>query len=358
MLKELLNQFFIFISFIFIGAHIIRDTNILSKKAFIRNIVIGMYGALMAITLMSFTIPVPASNTVVDLRYMALLLIYFYFGFIPSILTAVAMILYRLSISGINESSVTAVLSICLYFVSYWLLDHFVKHYLKKWVSFFLASIIISMSSLVYLLKGTDYLNLVLIEYLLVSVGGVIILYVLSEYAKTSNELYSQYKTISTKDFLTGLNNTRQFDHIYNELISRAKEQNQTIGMMMIDIDHFKQVNDTYGHPAGDSILKQVSMILRGFACKSYSISRIGGEEFCILMDHVNKRQAYDIAENVRSSVEKHHFCFESETCIKVTVSIGVAISPDTIMNPEKIKHHADQLLYQAKQTGRNKVCI
>lgn len=125
----------------------------------------------------------------------------------------------------------------------------------------------------------------------------------------------------------------------------------------MIDIDFFKKVNDTYGHAEGDAVLRELGKILLK-SCRSYDIvSRNGGEEFTILLLDCPEIQALQIAERVRYSVETHPFIMTNETQINITVSIGVSSYPEATNKIEKLLELADETLYIAKRTGRNKVC-
>ena len=165
------------------------------------------------------------------------------------------------------------------------------------------------------------------------------------------------YKKDSIKDFLTGLYNTRQFDKILNLSFERVLENKEKLSCLMIDIDNFKKVNDTYGHAIGDIVLKELAQILKN-NCRVFDVvGRIGGEEFCALLLNCPKDQTSEIALRINNAVEKHEFNISENKFINITVSIGVAIYPDTTSNLEDIKEKADIALYKAKQSGRNRVC-
>jgi len=181
--------------------------------------------------------------------------------------------------------------------------------------------------------------------------------YYLINYAIYSNELYRQYKKDSFKDFLTGLNNTRQFDNMLNLAFERVLENKEKLSCLMVDIDHFKKVNDTYGHAIGDIVLKELADILKK-NCRVFDVvGRIGGEEFCVLLFDCSKEQAFEIGWGINKAVQNHEFPIGEDKFINITVSIGVAVYPDTTSNIECIKEKADMALYKAKHSGRNKVC-
>jgi len=125
---------------------------------------------------------------------------------------------------------------------------------------------------------------------------------------------------------------------------------------MMMDIDHFKKINDTYGHLAGDYVLKQLASVIKARIRREDTMSRYGGEEFALVLPEVDQINAGQTAEKIRKLVEKTVFKFE-DTKIPVTVSMGVsALDPET-KDPNDFIKRADEKLYQAKNQGRNQVC-
>ena len=185
------------------------------------------------------------------------------------------------------------------------------------------------------------------------------ITYLVIQQVVESNTLFKSFKEQSTKDFLTGLNNTRQFNVLFNNLINDVGSNIERFSILGIDVDHFKKINDTYGHPGGDAILKQLSVILCN-SCRSHDIiARLGGEEFSILLPNCDYVQATVVAERIRRTVKNHKFLLPDELAINCTISIGVATYPDTVTNPDMLIIKADQALYKAKELGRDKVyCI
>jgi diguanylate cyclase len=189
------------------------------------------------------------------------------------------------------------------------------------------------------------------------STVATILAYYLLKYVKSSNELYRRYKNEATKDFLTGLNNTRQFDLIFNKSAINANEKDEKLSCLMIDIDHFKHVNDTYGHAVGDIVLRELAVILKN-TCRIFdAVSRVGGEEFCVLLIDCSKEQAMDIGKRICGEVKKHEFEIGDGMKIRITVSVGISAYPELTDNIEMLLKQADDSLYKAKQTGRDKVC-
>jgi diguanylate cyclase (GGDEF)-like protein len=163
-------------------------------------------------------------------------------------------------------------------------------------------------------------------------------------------------KNAAIKDFLTGLYNRRYFFEFGQKLFESAKRDNLSLGCAMIDVDHFKKINDTYGHKAGDLVLQQVSSILKNRMRGTDIIARIGGEEFCVLTVNLKEKDAKKVFETLRQTVEDSPVEIDDGKKIKVTISIGVVTElADSL---EDMLKKADSLLYEAKKTGRNKVIV
>lgn len=172
---------------------------------------------------------------------------------------------------------------------------------------------------------------------------------------------YAEVLQHATLDALTGLNNRRQFETRLRQEVSTAQRQNKPLCAMMTDIDFFKKVNDTYGHIAGDSVLKNVASTIKNALRESDIASRYGGEEFAILLPFTKLDEASAVAQRLRQAVEGSIVEVPTETGelvkIKITISIGVYEYQQTD-TPQGLYEKADKALYQAKTTGRNKVCI
>lgn len=171
---------------------------------------------------------------------------------------------------------------------------------------------------------------------------------------KVKNE---ELQALSLTDPLTGLYNRRQFENFIEAELSLALRHGEDLSLFMLDLDHFKRVNDTYGHSAGDHVLKQVAQILRNVVRKSDVLCRIGGEEFVVLGKHLKRVDALGVAEKIRSSVEKKVYEADGQR-FNVTISIGIASVPCPFEMKSAIDFFkaADQALYYCKQHGRNRV--
>lgn len=162
---------------------------------------------------------------------------------------------------------------------------------------------------------------------------------------------------VSNTDQLTKLNNRHYFVKRYHEEYRRAQRHGDTISVIMLDIDHFKHFNDTYGHLAGDQCLVAVANELRSSISRAGdTLARFGGEEFIVLLTHTNINGATTVAERLRKAVAAIELKLEQQS-VSVTISLGVAsIVPSTPDNPEQLIQCADEALYDAKQQGRNRV--
>lgn len=162
---------------------------------------------------------------------------------------------------------------------------------------------------------------------------------------------------MASQDALTKLDNRRVFNESLEKFWLDCQDKLLNLTMMIIDIDHFKQINDTYGHPVGDSILVQVAHILEPY--KDYpvrSVSRLGGEEFCILLKGGDREEVHQLAEEIRQKIENTSFNIGVNKTIDVTVSIGFSTINPMDTTATKLYQLADTAMYEAKHAGRNQV--
>jgi two-component system, cell cycle response regulator len=178
----------------------------------------------------------------------------------------------------------------------------------------------------------------------------------LGDREKELSQMNDRLLHISMTDGLTGVDNRRALEQRLHEMFEHSLRLHEPIACVMCDIDHFKKVNDTYGHAAGDEVLKQFAQILKDEAREIDRVGRYGGEEFLLLLPGTVLDSAVTFAERVRQRVEEHTFSFEGGT-LKRTVSLGVASWPHPkIKGREEMLKAADDALYVAKEMGRNRV--
>jgi len=169
-------------------------------------------------------------------------------------------------------------------------------------------------------------------------------------------ERMAELDRLASTDTLTGLYNRRMFFRRLDEEIARASRADQPISLIYTDIDHFKQVNDKYGHAAGDAVLQQASRAMGRILRRGDVLGRLGGEEFMIMLPGTAGEAAQHIAERLRQRVGQTPITYQDLT-LNITISIGVFYMPQpgSIGIDEMVKH-ADEAMYEAKETGRNKV--
>ena len=161
---------------------------------------------------------------------------------------------------------------------------------------------------------------------------------------------------LTTVDGLTQIYNKRYFTETLERELSRSHRYRRELSLIMFDIDHFKQINDTYGHLAGDYVLKHLAQVIKTKIRREDMMARFGGEEFAIVLPEIDNYNALQFAEKIRKLVVATKFRFE-DADIDVKISVGVATAqPEETDTSEFIKR-ADSLLYEAKKSGRNKVC-
>ncbi|MBI4376928.1 MAG: GGDEF domain-containing protein [Elusimicrobia bacterium] len=168
-------------------------------------------------------------------------------------------------------------------------------------------------------------------------------------------QLFQEVEGLSRIDGLTGVHRRGGFDERLQQEIVRAKTFKTSFGLMLLDIDHFKQLNDRYGHPFGDQVLKRVGEILNASVYETDFVARYGGEEFAILLPRAEAQGAWRKAEAIRRTVEAERFQVGFET-VHVTISIGIAHFPRDCAAAEELVARADAALYHAKSQGRNQV--
>jgi diguanylate cyclase (GGDEF)-like protein len=168
-----------------------------------------------------------------------------------------------------------------------------------------------------------------------------------------SARLHAQVTELSLTDALTGLHNRRSFDLFLKNEIDRSRRFRRGLAIILIDIDHFKNYNDAFGHPAGDEALKSVSRCLKENRRSVDVIARIGGEEFAVILPETNALQAMEVAQRMRAAIAQ-----AAGFKRQVTISLGITELGQREGDPEQLLEEADQALYEAKHTGRNRVCI
>jgi two-component system cell cycle response regulator len=188
-----------------------------------------------------------------------------------------------------------------------------------------------------------------------VKVGGLILKFL------SGDDVESQYhEEIYRMTIFDGLMQVYNRRYLYEALereIIRARRHGRELSIVMFDIDHFKQVNDRFGHLAGDFVLKELARVVQSRIRRDEVFARYGGEEFSLVLPETNLDGAQALAETLRRKISEHPFAFQSEA-IPVTVSMGIAMLTEADRGSVELIQRADEKLYEAKRSGRNRVCL
>lgn len=178
------------------------------------------------------------------------------------------------------------------------------------------------------------------------------------KYVNELEELNRKLEYLVKRDVLTDLYNRRCFKEELDKQFNLSARYNLELSCMLLDLDFFKKINDTFGHSFGDAVLVQFADILKKSVRKVDVAARYGGEEFVVLLPNVNRSGAHTLAERLKTLTEKHLFYDETASC-HVNVSIGISsLKHDKPASPDKLVSFADEALYLAKEGGRNQVCL
>lgn len=179
----------------------------------------------------------------------------------------------------------------------------------------------------------------------------------LRQQATELQSLNEELRRLTITDPMTGLHNRRHFDAIMETDLALSRRHNEVSSIIIIDLDHFKNINDTFGHKTGDRVLIHVANILKSKLRKTDTICRIGGEEFAVISRRAGIEDAMTVGEKLRKAVEMNPLQ-AGKNCISLTISIGISSLPSTKQNtqPDDIFRKADAALYFSKEHGRNRV--
>lgn len=177
-------------------------------------------------------------------------------------------------------------------------------------------------------------------------------------YASKLGDTLEALRRLATRDQLTGLLNRREFDRILQEERERALRFGHALGLVMVDIDHFKSINDLHGHPAGDTVLREVARRIASQVRTVDRVARFGGEEFALILMQTDLESACDVARRVCLATARDPIMATDTVALNVTVSAGVAVLPDDARTEAALVAAADRALYAAKQRGRNRAEI
>lgn len=182
-------------------------------------------------------------------------------------------------------------------------------------------------------------------------IGFVEVFHDITEQKQREDKLYRQ----ATRDAMTGVFNRGHFTEMATQEIERARRFSEPLSVVMMDIDHFKKINDTYGHDVGDQAIIGLARTSAGFIRKIDFVGRLGGEEFAIVLPRANKEPAFDMAQRLRLKLAEQRFR-GGEIEFGYTVSMGIATLRSDVRDLAELMRNADAALYKAKREGRNRV--
>jgi diguanylate cyclase len=354
-MKDLIFHTTLILSYLFLVGFIMswREQRF---SRFVNKLFIGTGTGLMGIVLMYFSIHL-TDTVILDMRHLFMIIAALFGGPISAMISTVIIASGRIMLFGISEASMTVAMVFIFIGLVYSLIfklrySNYIKGFIMNLVTLPLVFLVIThLVNYERALESTFYLFVISIPVGFLTVSLWIYLYRFNEMVKT-------YKSQANVDFLTSLNNVRKFDEEMNGFKEHRLPKGERLSILLIDIDFFKKVNDIYGHEAGDEVLRQLGQVLKAKARAKDIVSRNGGEEFSILLFDADIDSAKEIGERIRTSVETHIFDLPDGTGINITVSVGVSTYPDTVKDFDKVYKEADEGLYRAKRTGRNKVCV
>ncbi len=163
--------------------------------------------------------------------------------------------------------------------------------------------------------------------------------------------------SMATTDWLTKLPNRRQFDEVFEQMLSQADRYKEPLSLVLIDVDNFKDINDTYGHAAGDEVLQQIGTFLKEAVRRSDSPARLGGDEFSILLYHTSEQQAAKLVRQLLKKIKSYVFNFSGQN-VSITLSSGIAQYGSDASTKQSLYFSADKALYTAKQQGRDQYSL
>lgn len=355
MISNLLINFSLLTTFIFFGDILLGGIH---KRrplpAFAHTLYHGIGFGILGIILMHYSFPV-GDRAILDLRVVSLLASTYLGGGISGCLSTAMIGIYRLEFvnGGITrESMIGSGVTMLTYGYSVFVFSGGGSRF-RRWMNATYGTIVL-VSAALLMMVGPGSLSTI-IAYAFILLVSCLFTFTLLDYLMRSKEVFTMLKEAAERDFLTGLHNPRAYESLFNETAAASREKGRPFGLLILDIDHFKQVNDRYGHAAGDRVLARLAEILRDNIRAGDNCARKGGEEFAVLLQKCDLAKASKVAEKLRLIVENTPFPVPDAGMLKITVSIGIASFPDS--EPDELFQKADEALYRAKAAGRNRFC-
>jgi diguanylate cyclase len=345
----------ILISFVSISNLIFYKIGLSPRSPLKYRLLHGLICGLLGMVLIEFGVPIPPSG-VMSFRNIAIIWAALYSGPVSAVIAGVMIAGYRLIRLALNWSSLTALLGTTLVVVASCLIARLRLRLWKRGLIAVLFHLIVNTIIFSGVIIDGRTLRTLLSFYWIGTALVAWLVYLYAERLETTSRQFRIFKEESARDHLTGLNNLREYELFLTAAAEEARANREPISLLYIDIDFFKSINDRFGHPAGDDVLKEIARIMKRICRRVDFISRNGGEEFTILLVNCPAFSALEVAERIRRTVAQHPFQTADGERLTVTLSIGVATYPDHVADPDQLAERADEALYAAKRGGRNRV--
>lgn len=357
MIQGLFLNACILIAFLSVITQFVKDRIKFKKLSLVHKLIFGGCAGFLGIVLMLNGVHI-TSDIIVDFRYISILLAAMYGSFIPTIIASAIIGIFRLFFLGISNASINALIVAIILGISFGIISlQKITKIMKIFYSMLFLIVVVSISLFIAFQNVSQIINTLLVFFISYFIVSYFILKY-ADYMIETVQIYHKLKQEVIKDYLTGLNNVREFDNSFNSISQMTIRKEEDLSLLFIDIDFFKKINDTYGHNSGDCVLRGLAQILLD-TCRVYDIvSRNGGEEFSIILMDCTASKAVQIAERIRKKVEKYNFEISDKETVNITVSIGIASYPEKTKQTNNLPENADTALYQAKRSGRNKVIL
>ncbi|OZI13367.1 GGDEF domain-containing protein [Bacillaceae bacterium SAS-127] len=356
MMKDLVFHASLIISYLFIVGFLVGRRDKKQYSPLLQQLFIGNGTGLMGIVLMYYSIHI-SNDIIIDLRHLFIVIAALFGGPISAIWASVIIAIGRMLLFDMSEAAIVASVNILLVGIVLGIMSKW------RWKNIYVEGLMMNVTALfmifltIYYLSDVSNALQIMIYHSSISIPVGLLIIALSLYLNRYNDMVQNMKKENKMDYLTGLNNVRQFDLAMNQFKTEGIAKGERLAVLFIDIDFFKKVNDTYGHAAGDEVLKRLSIILQENARSFDRVYRNGGEEFSVLLLDCPLFQAREIAERIRLAVERTPFILPDQSSIFITISIGLSNYPETTTDIDYLIKQADEALYEAKQAGRNRVC-
>lgn len=353
--KLLLNSL-ILMTFTFFTGHFCKNLPKFLRKGILAKTFLGFLGILVSFACYNYGLVINGTDSILDLRYIVLSTVYLQGGIIPAMITGTFQSVYRILRYGYSIAAINASIQVFPLIFIFFIINRIFRKSWSKW--FFMQFTVWILINLSYItvIQDMSTISEPLLYYNIVYIIASILQYLLIDSLQKSNELYEKYKETSQYDYLTNVLNRKYYESSVHHIIEKASKQKSSFSFIMVDIDHFKNINDTYGHGNGDLVLMELAKIMIEKVGKLGIIGRVGGEEFSVVLLKCSKNRAIELANDLRKEVEAHEIILDNNST-KITISIGIANYPETGKNLNQLIETADAALYDAKYSGRNKVC-